>query len=103
MFPDTLVNLELDVFWAQVGGAGPVALIEQLQQRVPILHIKDMAGDASQRDLPVGDGVMPWDHILPAAQATGVEWYVIEQDHPQDALADVERSLHGLEKLLKPA
>jgi sugar phosphate isomerase/epimerase len=98
-----LVNLELDVFWAQVGGAGPVALIEQLKGRVPILHIKDMAGDASQRDMPVGDGVMPWDHILPVAQATGIEWYVIEQDHPQQPLADVERSLHGLEKLLKQA
>jgi sugar phosphate isomerase/epimerase len=59
-----------------------------------------MAGDDSRRDMPVGDGVLPWDQLLPAARAAGAEWYIIEQDHPQDPLADVERSLRNLEALL---
>lgn len=95
-----LVDLELDVFWAQYGGADPVALIEQFSGRVPLLHIKDMADAESRRDAPVGDGVMPWDRILPAGRAAGTEWYIVEQDHPQNPLPDVERSLHALEALL---
>ena len=64
-----LVNLELDVYWAQHGGSDPVALIERFRGRVPILHIKDRLDDAEPHDMPVGDGVMPWDRILPAGQA----------------------------------
>jgi sugar phosphate isomerase/epimerase len=95
-----LVDLELDTFWAQYGGADPVALIKQYSGRVPLLHIKDMADAESRRDAPVGDGIMPWDRILPAGRAAGTEWYIIEQDHPQNPLPDVARSLRALEKLL---
>jgi sugar phosphate isomerase/epimerase len=95
-----LVKLELDIYWARFAGADPPALLQQFAGRMPLLHIKDMAGDDSRRDMPVGDGVLPWDQLLPAARAAGAEWYIIEQDHPQDPLADVERSLRNLEALL---
>lgn len=95
-----LVALELDIYWARFAGADPLALIEQFAGRMPLLHVKDMAGDVSRRDVPVGDGVLPWDRLLPAGRAAGAEWYIVEQDHPQDPLADVERSLRNLEKLL---
>lgn len=88
-----LVALELDVYWAHVGGHDPAALIRQLGQRVPLLHVKD--GDG-QHDAPIGDGVLPWAEILQAGQAAGVQWYIVEQDHPRDPLNDVRRSFEYL-------
>jgi sugar phosphate isomerase/epimerase len=39
---------------------------------------------------------MPWNELLEAAGAAGVEWYVAEQDNPRDALEDVRTSLRHL-------
>ena len=94
-----LVALELDVYWAQHAGVDPVDLIQRHGGRVPLLHVKDMADDADRADVPVGEGTLPWPRILAAAAAAGTRWYVVEQDHPRDALDDVRRSLRNLEQL----
>lgn len=96
-----LVNLELDAYWAQFAGKDPVELIGQLAGRLPLLHVKDMANEPSRRDAPVGAGVINWGAILNAAARAGTEWYIVEQDHPQDALKDVEASLRQLEEWAK--
>ena len=96
-----LVNLELDAYWAQFAGKDPVELIGQLAGRVPLLHVKDMANEPSRRDAPVGAGVINWGAILSAAARAGTEWYIVEQDHPQDALKDVETSLRQLQEWAK--
>jgi sugar phosphate isomerase/epimerase len=96
----TLVGLELDLYWARFGGGDPRALIQRYAGRVPLLHIKDMSADEPRRDVPVGDGILPWPRLLTAGRAAGAEWYIIEQDNPQQPLADVERSLRNLEGLL---
>ena len=36
-----LVGLELDAFWASVGGHDPVELLNQYKGRVDLMHIKD--------------------------------------------------------------
>ena len=94
-----LVALELDVYWAQHAGADPVDLIQRHRSRVPLLHVKDMAGDADRADVPAGEGTLPWPRILEAAATAGTLWYIVEQDHPRDALDDVRRSLRNLEQL----
>ena len=95
----TLVAFELDVYWAAFAGLDPLALIQRHAGRVPLLHLKDMAPDPGRADLPVGDGTLPWPDILAAGSAAGARWYTVEQDHPRDAFADVERSLRNLERL----
>lgn len=65
---DPGVVLEVDTYWAAVGGADPVALLERLGSRVQLLHIKD--GPRSTNDLEqvaVGSGSMPVPAILAAA------------------------------------
>jgi len=94
-----LVRLELDLYWAEYGGADPETLLRELGDRVSLVHLKDMAPDEERSDAPVGEGVMPWDGLFAAARAAGVEWYVVEQDHPRDALEDVRRSLRNLEEM----
>ncbi len=98
--PD-LVALELDVFWARYAGFDPVAMIEQLTGRLPLLHAKDISRDDPQADAPVGDGSLPWPRMLEAAKSAGVEWLIVEQDRPRDALSDVERSLRNLQAMLR--
>lgn len=100
-----LVDLQLDVYWAAYAGLEPIGLIERLAGRLPSIHVKDMAitGTGERRDAPVGEGVLPWSSILPAAAAAGTEWFIVEQDNPANPLADVGVSLRNLERLLADA
>jgi sugar phosphate isomerase/epimerase len=54
--------------------------------REPLLHLKDfaMAPGREQRFAEIGEGNMNWDSILQAAQESGVEWYLVEQDRCYD-------------------
>jgi ferritin len=36
-----------------------------------------------------------------AARSSGVEWYVVEQDEPEDAIRDIQRSLQSLQALAR--
>ena len=93
-----VVALEFDIFWARHASVDPLSLIEQHRDRFPLLHLKDMAAGEDRADAPVGDGVIDWTPILQTAEPT-TAWYIVEQDHPRDPLADVERSLRFLEGL----
>jgi sugar phosphate isomerase/epimerase len=94
-----LVHLELDLYWIKYGGADPETVLRDVGDRVSLVHLKDMAPDDTRSDLPVGEGTLPWNDLLEAADAVGVEWYVAEQDNPRDALEDVRISLQHLRGL----
>jgi sugar phosphate isomerase/epimerase len=94
-----LVYFELDLYWVRYGGANPEPLLSDLGDRIPLVHLKDMAADERRSDLPVGEGTMPWNGLLEAADAAGVQWYVAEQDNPRDALEDVRISLQSMREL----
>jgi len=84
------VNFELDTYWAQTGGANVVDLLREYGSRAPLVHIKD--GSTNEKDpmVAVGDGVMDWSSIIPAAQA---EWIIVELDRcATDMLEAVGRS-----------
>jgi sugar phosphate isomerase/epimerase len=94
-----LVRLELDLYWIKYGGADPETVLRDVGDRVSLVHLKDMAPDDTRSDLPVGEGTMPWQELIPAADAVGAEWYIAEQDNPRDALEDVKISLQYLQTL----
>jgi sugar phosphate isomerase/epimerase len=91
------VDLEVDAFWAHYAGVSPVAVIERLGRRASVIHLKDMAPGEHRADAPVGAGILNWDDILAAGRSVGARWYIVEQDHPQNPLADVETSLRYLQ------
>jgi sugar phosphate isomerase/epimerase len=93
------VEIELDVYWASVGGRDPVAEIHAVADRVRMLHLKDRAPGPDARDLPAGEGILPFDRIIEAGRAVGVAWYVAEQDHPADPLADIASAARYLRSL----
>ena len=93
------IELELDVYWAAVGGRDPVAEIRATSGRVRMLHMKDRAAGVEPHDAPAGAGTLSFEEIVEAGRAAGVEWYVVEQDEPADALVDVATSYRYLASL----
>lgn len=92
-----LVDLQLDVFWAESAGQDALALIRQHADRIRLLHLKDIARDQDPPDVPVGRGSLDWTAILAAGEKADVRWYVVEQDNPRDPpLDDVAQSARFL-------
>lgn len=99
---DTLppeVDLEIDVYWAAIGGQDPVELIRAVGDRVRLLHMKDVSPEPDRSDVAPGDGTLPWPDIVAAGTDVGVEWYVVEEDNPKDAIAEIARGRAFLDGL----
>ncbi|MFD1715742.1 sugar phosphate isomerase/epimerase family protein [Amnibacterium flavum] len=65
---DPAVVLEVDTYWAEVGGVSAPDLLNRLGSRVALIHVKDgyRDGDTS-RQQPAGSGEIPVPAILAAA------------------------------------
>jgi sugar phosphate isomerase/epimerase len=102
--PGELVWLELDLGWVWQGGGDPVAELQASAGRCAVVHVKDFASREGRDDVPVGDGSVGYDRVIPAALDAGVEWLVVEQDEvgPQPFEA-VERSLHAVRRFAEGA
>ena len=93
---DPALVLEVDTYWAAVGGQNPAELLARLGDRVKFIHITDgpVTADPSSQ-LAVGDGKMPIWNVLEAAKS--LEAGVVELDDFQgdmfDAVADSYRYL----------
>ena len=91
---DPAVVLELDTYWAAVGGQNPVELLARLGDRVKFIHIKDgpLTADPS-RQTAVGDGKMAiWD-VLDAAAS--LEAGVVELDDFQGDMFEAVRDSYN--------
>lgn len=65
---DDAVVLEVDTYWAAVGGQDPVELLKRLGERVTAVHVKDGPATPDPLDqVPVGQGDLPVREILAAA------------------------------------
>jgi sugar phosphate isomerase/epimerase len=95
----TNVEFELDVYWATIGGRDPVELIRTADDRLRLLHMKDMSSGPDRSDVTPGDGVLAWVQIVGAGIERGVEWYVVEEDNPRDAIEEISRGLRYLRGL----
>lgn len=62
------VGLELDTYWAAVGGTDPVALLKKLGAQAVALHIKDGPKTKDDKEqVALGSGSMPVREIIEAA------------------------------------
>ncbi len=62
------VGIELDAYWAAVGGVEPAGLARRLAARIVALHLKDgPVSDDVLDQVPLGQGVLPVGEILAAA------------------------------------
>ncbi len=82
---------QLDVCWVRFGGVDPVAFLRQYADRIPLVHMKDVArlepgcetGHGSHEQMvftEVGTGIVDIVAVGAAAREAGVEWATVEQD-----------------------
>lgn len=100
-FADNLdpdVVLEVDAYWAAVGGVDPAGLLERLGPRVRFIHVKD--GDLSldtMKQMPAGSGALDVPAVLAAApQAVRVVEF---DDYAGDIFSGLEQSVAYLTAL----
>jgi sugar phosphate isomerase/epimerase len=92
---DPAVILEVDTYWAAVGGQDVPALLRRLGDRVRYLHVKDGPVTKDDPMTAVGSGRMPVAEILAACPSA--EWHVVELDRcATDMLTAVGDSLAWL-------
>jgi sugar phosphate isomerase/epimerase len=75
---DDSVVLEVDTYWAAVGGQDVPSLLRRLGERVGYLHVKDGPVTKDDPNTAVGAGRMPVAEVLAASPSA--QWHVVELD-----------------------
>jgi sugar phosphate isomerase/epimerase len=101
--PPAMLKAEIDTYWIQAGGGDPAWWLRKCAGRIPVIHLKDMCitPEREIRMAEIGEGNLNWPAIIAAAEAGGVECYLIEQDRtydrdPFDSLAISYRNLKAM-------
>ncbi|MDR2483947.1 MAG: sugar phosphate isomerase/epimerase [Treponema sp.] len=118
--PANLLQTEIDVCWAKVGGVDPADYIRKYKGRAPVVHLKDfdssqggklkagydLIGEAKKARQPgafpfraVGYGIQDIPSILKAAGDAGSQWLVVEQDIPSPGKSPIECAKDSLNYL----
>ncbi len=96
------VQAELDTYWIQFGGGDVCDWILRVKDRMPVVHLKDMATISWREQVmkEVGEGNLNWPGILDACRQANVEWYAVEQDIcPGDPFESLATSYRNLVKM----
>lgn len=100
--PQNHILAEVDVYWVKKAGKDPLSFIQPYKNRMPIIHLKDMTNDARETFAEIGTGVIDFLPILKWGEASGVEWYAVEQDQCDgDPMHSLEVSLRNLKNYIK--
>lgn len=84
----TNVALEIDTYWAYAGGKDPVAMMEQLKDRLSVIHIKD--GLANREGKPLGMGTAPVANVYNKAVELGLMMVVESETLQPDGLTEAK-------------
>lgn len=99
--PENLVA-ELDTYWVQFGGGDVVEWCRRMRGRLPFIHLKDYVFTASNQPTygEIGAGNLDFTRIIAAAEESGCEWFIVEQDTcPGDPFDSLKQSFEYLRKL----
>lgn len=89
------LGFELDTYWVQNGGCDPVKWCKKAKNRLPVIHLKDYAvyPDSGPSFAEIGYGNLDFPAIIAAAEASGCQWFVVEQDTcPGDPFDSIKKS-----------
>ncbi len=97
------INFTADTYWLQYGGVNVTEFIKKLSGRMECVHLKDYRIERKETSVhkcepnfaPVGYGVMDFTSIVEAMKASGVQYYLVEQDDAcdlPDPFGEVEKS-----------
>jgi sugar phosphate isomerase/epimerase len=93
---DPAIFAEVDVYWAQVGGADPVRVVAELGPRARLLHMKDGPADSPKKPMTAaGQGAVDLRGVAKAAEHAA--WHIVELDRCEtDMFEAVEESYRYL-------
>jgi sugar phosphate isomerase/epimerase len=86
---------EIDTYWVHVGQSSPEAWCARLRDRLPLLHLKDCRMDEEGQPQfgEIGTGILDFRTIISTAEASGCQWFIVEQDTtPGDPFDSLEMS-----------
>jgi sugar phosphate isomerase/epimerase len=105
-----LVKLELDCGWMAVAGANPADYLHAYHGRYRILHVKDflpvkgpttaLFGPGRPTGTELGRGYIDYMPIFAAAEVSGVEYYLSEQEPPFTDMTPLEAARVNYEYML---
>jgi len=81
------VDLQLDCFWAHVGGQDPLAFLKAHPTRIAHLHLKDSARTDPRTQVDMGQGTIDWRALLRQGEAQRVVTATMDMDDPADPWA----------------
>lgn len=96
------VQGEIDTYWVQFGGGDPTGWCRCLKGRLPLLHLKDYRVNAELKPefAEIGQGNLNIPEIIEAAEDSGCEWFIVEQDTcPGDPFDSIRISFEYLKSL----
>jgi sugar phosphate isomerase/epimerase len=94
--PD-LVTMEVDLFWMVRGGHDPLDYFARYPGRFGLSHVKDMTADGDM--VAVGEGQMDFAAIFAQSDQSGMQYYIVEHDNPDDPMVSIRTSYQYLDQL----
>jgi sugar phosphate isomerase/epimerase len=101
----SLVDFELDLYWAVHAGADPLALFDKYPGRFAMWHVKDMVDPQGTKAMTaVGQGTIDFPKIFAQASKSGMRYFFVEHDsaaqYPGGSLASLQTSVTNLKRML---
>ena len=95
----TNLGLEIDTYWAYVGGQDPIEMMERLKDRVHVVHLKDGTKDGEGTHL--GKGTAPVKAVIAKATEMGIPMVVESESLTPDGVSEVTACFEYLMSLDK--
>ncbi len=96
MQKQTNVLFEIDVYWAYRGGVSPLYVLEQLRERIRVIHLKD---GTMERGTPLGQGDVPIREIVEWCEAHGVAMVVENEPEASVEMEEAKMCIDYLKSL----
>jgi len=113
LFDELLKNAKnyafnMDVFWVQMGGGDPLAIMKKYPSKFPLLHLKDRAkgtpgssdgkGDV-ETNVVLGTGDIDVKGLIKQAQKSGTKYLIIE-DESSRSVQQIPQSVAYIKKVM---
>lgn len=92
----TKIRFEIDVYWAYRGGVNPVYILEQLKDRISVIHLKD---GSMEHGTPLGMGTAPIAEVVAWAKKNGVDMVVENEPTPDRQMVEAKICIDYLKSL----